>query len=402
MGNSRNKPTDTNSWFLIGLIVVLLLLTIFAGRFFTSENKLKLIFDHKQTLSTLIAIYNNDNVITQAAVLILNTDTNRVASVSILPQTYISFLKNGKSTFMVVADTLKNDISKEEIKNGTSKLIGAPINYYLFMKEENFIRYVDLIGGVEVYTDEISIPEKNIYYPSGMITLDGDKAEEFLNLEITGENEYEPLKRIEVFVRSLLTIKEDFLEAFNENVITNYVYPLFTTNLSVNDSLIFYKEIKKRFSSGITDYSRYFVGIIVYCDKDTNEDEVIYLPKKSGNWVKGEVKDALTNLAKKESKEIGNRITVQILNGTEIVGFANRSRQYLESFGFDVLETGNADNSDYKNTVILVRNSEQKALKLADLIKCKRIMKMDTTTNNDDKIDVTLILGRDFDGRTVK
>jgi hypothetical protein len=224
-------------------------------------------------------------------------------------------------------------------------------------------------------------------------------------LKKNNENEYEELKRDEIFIRSVITLRETFQDLFNEKIISEHFYPMWNTNLSLNDILIFFNQINTRFSQGVSNYSRNFVSIIVYCDRDMKNNKAIYLPKKSGFWVKKEIKETLAALQIKEVKEIGNKITVQVLNGTDIVGFAGRCKRYLESYGFDVIETGNADHSEYKNTVIIIRNNETKALKLADLIKCKRTIYENRTPEENgmsSKIDVRLILGRDFDGKVVK
>ena len=71
-----------------------------------------------------------------------------------------------------------------------------------------------------------------------------------------------------------------------------------------------------------------------------------------------------------------------------------------------MVEVSNADSENYQNTIIIIRDSEQKAKKLGELIRCKEIVKTveDTrsTKESNKKIDATLILGRDFDGRIVR
>ncbi len=402
--DSRHS-NNANSWFLIAIILLLLVITIFAGTFFKSENKLQVLLKNNQTVSCFFAIHDDEQKIIKAFVLFYNSMTDRIAGVHLLPNTYSTFVKGGKQGFYILSETYALGIPKDEIKDGISRLLGTPINYYMFMSKDNLIKYVDLVGGIEIFTEEISIPAKHVYYPSGIVNLDGDKAIEYLTLKKNNENEYEELKRDEIFIRSVITLRETFQDLFNEKIISEHIYPLWNTNLSLNDILIFFNQINTRFSQGVSNYSRNFVSIIVYCDKDMKNSKTIYLPKKSGFWVKKEIKETLTALQIKEVKEIGNKITVQVLNGTDIVGFAGRCKRYLESYGFDVIETGNADHSEYKNTVIIIRNNETKALKLADLIKCKRTIYENRTPDENglsSKIDVRLILGRDFDGKVVK
>ena len=66
----------------------------------------------------------------------------------------------------------------------------------------------------------------------------------------------------------------------------------------------------------------------------------------------------------------------------------------------DWKSVGNTEREDYDNTVVVIQQSEHKARKLADLIHCDRIVTNEGFEN--DKIDVLLILGRDFDGKVVR
>ncbi len=395
-----NRSGESGSIVIIVTIVVLLIVTIFLGQFFKSENKLKLLFDNKQNISFLISTHDDKQKITLATVLIYNSSTGRLAAVNLLPDTYTSFLKNGKTSFYTIAESLNNGVTKEDVKDGVAKLLGLKINYYLFTSEKNFIKIIDIMGGVEVFTQEITLPEENIYYSQGLINLDGDKAVEFTSINVPTEDYYQNLRRSELILRSIINLKPAFKDVFNEHTIPKFIYPLVSSNMTVNDMVIFYKQIAAMYNKGYTDFSRNMVSITLYCDRDLVNNKNIFLPKKSGNWVKSDVVDAVNNIAKAESSYTGNKIRIQLLNGTDIVGFASRTERYLQTFGVKVVESGNASNQNYENTVIISINDDQKANKLAELIKCKKIIKSEVT--DDSKYEVTLILGRDFDGRVVK
>ncbi|MBQ1999354.1 MAG: hypothetical protein II220_07720, partial [Spirochaetales bacterium] len=166
--DSRHS-NNANSWVLIAIILLLLVITIFAGTFFKSENKLQVLLKNNQTVSCFFAVYNEENKLTKAFVLFYNSLTDRIAGVHLLSNTYATFIKGGKQDFYILSETYASGVSKEEIKNGISKLLGTQINYYLFLSEKNLVKYVDLVGGIEIFTEEISIPAKHIYYPSGII-----------------------------------------------------------------------------------------------------------------------------------------------------------------------------------------------------------------------------------------
>jgi polyisoprenyl-teichoic acid--peptidoglycan teichoic acid transferase len=387
-------------WIIVGVIVLLLLTTIFIGRFFKGEEKIKLKFKNGQTLSFFVASYNSKKVIRGAFALFFQTKTNRWSIVSLLPKTYLNF---GEDGYFTLEESLAKKQSYDDIKNSVANLLGTSIDYYIFMDKEDLIKLVDMIRGVEIFTEAIRFPVYNVNIPQGVVLLDGDKAVEYLSFRNEHEesSEYKQLKRIQNFMRGFMKLKVDYLEQFNKNIVANFLYRTITSNLAMTDFLIIYDEITDRYKNGLKDFSAGMKDTIVYCDtKEVSGYDEIYLPKKSGEWIKSEVSEILQNIQKPvDDKTVGN-VVIEVLNGTDIVGLALRANSYLSSYGFDVLNVGNADREDYENTVIIIRRSEQKARKVGELIGCERIIPSDDTEN--DKIDATLILGRDFDGRMVR
>jgi anionic cell wall polymer biosynthesis LytR-Cps2A-Psr (LCP) family protein len=401
MATYERKKGETTGWIIVGVIVLMIAGVVFAGRFFRSEEKLKSAFTNGRMISFVISGVNAQKKIKGCFAFFFNPKTNRVSIVSILPQTYIRF---GKSNYLTIEDALIKKTGNDVFKDAISNLLGMPIDYYAFIDKDNFMKLIDMIGGVEIYSDGIKNVDTNTNIPSGLTLLDGDKSIEYLSFSLPErlESRYEQLARNEKFIRGFLRLKDDFAEAFNEKIMLDYLYRLVNTDMSVNDMKIFYSEIRKRFENKISDFSKGSEGIILYCDRKENVPgyKFIYIPKKSGEWVKGELKESIGNIRKEFLPDNTTKIVVEIQNGTDIVGLGVRTKDYLSTYGFDILEVGNADNSKMQNTVVIVRNSEQKASKLAELIKCKRITKGDPYP--DKKIDVTLVLGRDFDGKEVK
>jgi calcineurin-like phosphoesterase len=104
--------------------------------------------------------------------------------------------------------------------------------------------------------------------------------------------------------------------------------------------------------------------------------------------------------------------TVEVLNGTAITGLAGRTAEMLRSFGYDVIAIGNADRSNYETTEIISRLDDESMVKaFADIIRCNNIrsealmqdVKEDGNViqNYEYKPDLTLVIGRDYNGRYV-
>jgi anionic cell wall polymer biosynthesis LytR-Cps2A-Psr (LCP) family protein len=402
LSNSRfgTKKRNIGGPIVIGVILVLITGAVFMGRLFKSEEKIKLAFKNGQTVSFLIATYNEDKKVNGASVLYLNTKTNRISLVSMLPKTYISF---GKKGFLTLEETLNKNISHEEIRTAVARLLDTEINYYLFLKKANFIRLVDLLGGIEIFTDEIKLPDLNVSIPEGTILLDGDKAVEYLtfvpNEDLSGQ--YDKLKRIQNFITGFLNLPDNFASIITEEAVSRYLYKVIDhTNLTITDVMIIYEQILLNIETGVDDYSPGIEKIIVYSDKKTVSGyDYIYLPKKSGDWIRLELNESLENINKEYVTDVTGTITLAILNGTDVRGLAARAKRHLRGFGFDVLEIGNADTTDYNSTIIISKGNDKKARKLAELIQCDTIVEEKAQIVNEG--DIIMIIGRDFDGKKV-
>ncbi|MDR0486653.1 MAG: LytR C-terminal domain-containing protein, partial [Treponema sp.] len=140
-------------------------------------------------------------------------------------------------------------------------------------------------------------------------------------------------------------------------------------------------------------------------------EQMLIIPHWDGNLVKEVVRQTLRTLTREIDNPFGERTyTVEVLNGTEISGLAGRTSEMLRSFGYDIISTGNADRSNYEHTEIIHRSGDEIMITaFADIIRCGNIRReliQDQTEdaniqNIDYKSDITLIIGRDFNGRYV-
>jgi hypothetical protein len=94
-------------------------------------------------------------------------------------------------------------------------------------------------------------------------------------------------------------------------------------------------------------------------------------------------------------------IKVEILNGCGIKGIASKTAEFLLlEHQVDVVRADNADNHNYPNTLIILRNEKLEAIEL--LRKSFGISKSNQTviqTEPDESlgVDVTIIIGKDID-----
>ena len=399
------EKSSYSGWIILTIIIILIFSTIFIGRFFKSEEKIKLAFKNGQIVSFVTFVANQENIIKGCFVLLFHPKTNRTAVITILPKTYIHF--GDKHGYYTIEEALTKNVSYEDFLEGISKLIGYDINYYIFVEKSNLIKLIDIIGGVEIFSEGFKYPSLNVNIPEGKILLDGDKSLEYLSFTVDSEEnyEYKQLKRISDYIQGLLTLKNNFFDGLSDKILVNYLYKNLKTNLSVSEFLIIYNELLEKNKEGIKDYSKGIKNIILYCDKKkiAGYDDYIYMPKKSGDWIKREVTEAIDILGEYNNAYDEKRMIMDVLNGTDISGLASRAQSYLLSYGFNITQVGNADSEDYENTVIIVYRNKQEVKKLAELINCKNVIYSDKIEEIEEKnVDLTLILGKDFDGGLVR
>ena len=140
--------------------------------------------------------------------------------------------------------------------------------------------------------------------------------------------------------------------------------------------------------------------------------QILIIPHWDGNLVKEVVRQALGQLTRQAEGFLSDRTyTVEVLNGTAVTGLAGRTAEMLRSFGYDIISIGNADRNDYESTVIIHRSEDENMAKtFADIIRCNNIRSEVFVQDNEDegviqnieyKSDLTLIIGRNFNGRYV-
>ena len=113
-----------------------------------------------------------------------------------------------------------------------------------------------------------------------------------------------------------------------------------------------------------------------------------------------QIVEALAN----EQGESAAAVAVEILNGTSVSGLARTAAPLLRSFGYRVVRIGNADHHEYAATRVLDRRGRPElAARVAELMQCQGAggqgAGAEPGTAVDPEVDVTIVLGGDFNGR---
>ena len=295
-------------------------------------------------------------------------------------------------------ERLYNPDNIQPLKAKIEQILDLSIPFYIDTSIENLGNLVDLVGGVELF---ISNPVDLVYngervlLPSGSVLLDGDKIKDYIRYTEPLEEDRENVGRKQKFLgallkkmgspatRALLLKKQAF----------DYVQTCFKTNLNSRALQTFIVELE-RLQSDRMLYQR-VLGTLKEVD---GVQGPILFPHYEGNLIKQTVKQSLETIASDDPKyDEAMTVAIELLNGTQMDGLAKRTKALFESFGYDVISYHNADHENYLNTIILDRTGKSHfAERVAEVIKCDKIyLKLDPESN----VDITIILGKDFDGR---
>jgi anionic cell wall polymer biosynthesis LytR-Cps2A-Psr (LCP) family protein len=288
------------------------------------------------------------------------------------------------------------------------KLLGIEINFSVVITKENLVSMVDLLEGVEIFIPSpVSRREGDtiIMFPSGITVLDGDKAGLYASYSLSYEDREMEVFRRQRFFLGLLGRWIRMNERLKNPETAKLFYSFFKTGMNRRTLMRLFDEF-------------------VYIDPDrTNiqsvsgnlreiSGQMLIIPFYDGNLVKEVVRQTLGTLTRQFEDPFNDMsVTVEVLNGTAVNGLAGRTAEMLRSFGYDIITIGNADRSNYDNTVIIHRSGDEGMVRaFADVIRCENIRREFDLSDEENEIDIqnfeykadfTLIIGRDFDGRYV-
>ena len=283
-----------------------------------------------------------------------------------------------------------------------SRLTGVDIPFFYIISLNQLQNMVDLLDGLELFiANPVDIKSENniILLPSGSVNLDGSKIRSYLNYSFDGESDAEKIDRNQKFLKSFI----EKMASRKNYLSTDDLFKFIQKNIKTNMD-------RKSFENLLAYISELDIGKLIYHKvlgvKRVVDSQELLFPYFDEMLLKETVKQIEDNLVNSGSlSEKGIAFSIEILNGTDIDGLASRTAQVLKSFGYKISGIGDAtrtDGNEYENTVILDRKGDPDGAKgLADLIKCKRWYS-ETDETLDDTIDITIILGKDFDGRYVK
>lgn len=248
-------------------------------------------------------------------------------------------------------------------KDTVSSFIGQPVQYYARVNFQGFVELVDLIGGVDI------VVPKAIYddaYPTddyettvfeldaGQQHMDGATALKYVRTRNV-DDDYARAERQQQVIRAVAdkVMRADMLPT----LLTKLPRLAYTMRSSIETDIPMALQV---------DFANYLGGSslreVRQLVLDSRYGEETYAD--NGAWIllpdRTKVRTALAGFFAPPSTVSSavaisdpNWVRIEILNGTGEPGVAARTRDLLQSQGWQVVSIGDADRSDYGRTLII-------------------------------------------------
>ena len=293
------------------------------------------------------------------------------------------------------------DAYRQEIE----ALSGQTIPFSIVCSVDDFSVLTDLLGGMRIFVpypvDLVAADGSRWLLPSGFTNLDGDKVLTYLYYQQPDETSVEVQDRYQnVMVALLAALNRNLFTMFREENFKEYS-DLFRANLEERDLRIVLETVAHVDSERLDPKS--ITGSVRIVDGKS-----LLFPFYDGELVKDLFKQTVSSLVSAGDTVYDRIYVLEVQNGTSVQGLARNTSILLQGFGFDVLSSVNADRTDYEETVIINHiGNDEVAKNLGDIISCSNIITEEVLPESagmeaESRVDFTIILGRDFDGRYVR
>ncbi len=393
-----------------GVIFLLTILAILVGVIVAVSASLKVnpiseSLKNDPVVKALWVFKNKDNDVLATDVLIYYPQSERATAFDILGNTGAIYSSLGVKGRVDRIDAVYREKGISVYKNEIEKLIGKSIPFVIEVSEDQLSILADLLGGISVFVsrpvDMQTESGERYLLPSGAVILDGDKIRSFLNYRLENETDSDVEdRRQSAFISFLSAIRE------NRNMIFNSEnFPVYSKNFNTNLKEADFYELLEQIAN--IDTERLTLQTVTGSLR-TVDGKTLLFPYYDGQLIKDIMNQSITSLVVGENSEV-NRVYVLIIqNGTSQQGLARNTAFLMQSAGYEIFETSNADKNDYEETVIINHiGNTQAAESVGGFIHCTNIVDDSVKPDNAgvtaaSKADFTIILGRDFDGRYVR
>jgi anionic cell wall polymer biosynthesis LytR-Cps2A-Psr (LCP) family protein len=388
------------SRFLLVLIVLLLALGVVLAVYSFRSNPVDDALSSNRVINSLFIIENEKKPVS-TFVLMYYPVTKRAAIFDVQGEIGLLISRINRVDRI---DSIYEPSRIGSFQSEIEKLLGIEINFSFVITKENLVSVVDLLEGVEIF---IPSPvsqregEELIMFPSGMTILDGDKASVYATYTLPYEEREMEVFRRQRFFLGLLDRMIQMNERLKNPDVARLYSSFFKSSMNRRTMMLLFDEFV------FIDTDRTNIQSVTGNLREVS-GQMLIIPHWDGNLVKEVVRQTLATLTRDIDEHLRDQtLTVEVLNGTAVNGLAGRTAEMLRSFGYDVISIGNADRNNYENTLIIHRSGDENMVRdFAGVIRCSNIQQDFALYEEDNlsreyKADLTLLIGRNFNGRFV-
>ncbi|HQQ72512.1 MAG TPA: LytR C-terminal domain-containing protein [Rectinema sp.] len=391
MSDSKSKILKRSSLPLLVILIVVAIGLFFVVRL-TEKGTVESIIKKDQPMAILFIFESDKKPVSNQ--LLIWYPSKRKAAIMDIPSTMGIILKSANK--MSSIDTVYDSRNPSKFVKEISDYLKYPIDGWFVYDEVSLCQTIDLLEGIQMFIPETVIESdslKGVSLPGGAVVLDGDKTNQYLLYALATDSYSEEISRKQRLLINMLGKLADESTAFNKNNNIRLIASKPKSNFSLATRVSIFKYLAQ------IDYDMIITQFISGSFRSFEERRLLF-PYYDGELARDVVSQTAKALGVEENEASQKTVvTIDILNGCGEKGLANTASILFESYGYKVVSVGNAPSFDYAKTIMYDNDGDKAALQqVANIINCRNFGDASALPGLQ-KANITIILGKDFNGR---
>ena len=398
VSGGRSGRRDFSYLLLLAIVALLAATAVFAATRLRTDEVSRWLEEHDLLVGLVVLSDPRHRIAVE--VLLIDPDTDR-AGLLFIPGNVGALIASRNR--MDALETIYRDGDVAPLRDKVEELLGVRPMFVLEITGDRMRDLVDLLGGVEVFVPDPvdhEDAEGRVLLPAGAVLLDGDKALEYLRYQAPDEPEVEWAARVHRLMQAVLRAVGEQRRTLLHRDVQRYLHQRLGNDLTPAGFATLLASFTEIDSERMI--FQYTIG-----QPQTVDGRTLIFPHYDGALLREAVTQVVAALVSGQADSVASA-NVEILNGSGVTGLARGAAPVLQSFGFRVARVANADHHGYAATEVIDRRGRlEVAQRVADLMECGTARTepyadayAEAEADADSEIDVTVILGGDFNGRS--
>lgn len=392
VSGGRSGRRDFSYLLLLAIVALLAATAVFAATRLRTDEVSRWLEEHDLLVGLVVISDPRHRIAVE--VLLIDPHTDR-AGLLFIPGNVGALIASRNR--MDALETIYRDGDVAPLRDKVGELLGVRPMYVLEITGDRMRDLVDLLGGVEVFVPDPvdrEDAEGRVLLPAGAVLLDGDKALEYLRYQAADEPDVEWAARVHRLMQAALRAAGEQRRMLLHADVQRYLHQRLGNDLTQAGFATLLASLTEVDSERMI--FQYTIG-----QPQTVDGRTLIFPHYDGALLRQAVTQVVAALVSGQADTVASA-NVEILNGSGVTGLARGAAPVLQSFGFRVARVANADHHGYAATEVIDRRGRlEVAQRVADLMECGTARTVPhAEADADSEIDVTVILGGDFNGRS--